>query len=138
MSAQPLDAIATWYQELSPDNLEAIDAYFHEEVYFKNPFHEFADRNSLVALYQRMFERLEAPRFIVDQRIGDATQGVLVWRFFFDFKGRPYCVCGVSHLRFTVDGRVLSCHDYWDAAEQIYERLPVVGRLLRLLKKRLR
>jgi hypothetical protein len=28
--------------------------------------------------------------------------------------------------------------DYWDAAEELYEKLPVLGALMRLLKRRLR
>jgi hypothetical protein len=27
--------------------------------------------------------------------------------------------------------------DYWDAAEELYEKLPVVGGLMRLIKRRL-
>jgi hypothetical protein len=34
------------------------------------------------------------------------------------------------------DGRVQDHRDYWDAAEELYEKLPVVGGLMRWLKKR--
>jgi hypothetical protein len=32
--------------------------------------------------------------------------------------------------------RVAVHRDYWDAAEELYEKLPVVGSLMRWLKKR--
>ena len=35
-------------------------------------------------------------------------------------------------------GRVVAHRDYWDAAEELYEKLPVLGALMRLLKRRLR
>ena len=44
---------------------------------------------------------------------------------------------GASHLRFGADGRVVVHRDYWDAAEELYEKLPLVGALMRWLKRRL-
>jgi hypothetical protein len=37
---------------------------------------------------------------------------------------------------FNEEGRVTMHRDYWDAAEELYEKLPVVGALMRWLKKR--
>lgn len=38
---------------------------------------------------------------------------------------------GASLVRFAADGRVVYHRDYWDAAEELYEKLPVLGRLMR-------
>ena len=43
---------------------------------------------------------------------------------------------GASHLKFDGEGRIRYHRDYWDAAEELYEKLPVLGGLMRLLKKR--
>ena len=40
-----------------------------------------------------------------------------------------------SHMRFAADGRVVYHRDYWDAAEELYEKLPVLGPLMRWLKR---
>ena len=34
------------------------------------------------------------------------------------------------------DGRIALHRDYWDAAEELYEKLPVLGVLMRWLKSR--
>ncbi|WP_413888997.1 hypothetical protein [Candidatus Aalborgicola defluviihabitans] len=34
------------------------------------------------------------------------------------------------------DGRILDHRDYWDAAEELYEKLPLLGGLMRWLKRR--
>jgi hypothetical protein len=44
---------------------------------------------------------------------------------------------GVTHLCFDTDGLVCLHRDYWDPAEELYERLPIIGSLMRWLKKRL-
>ncbi|MDQ5877497.1 MAG: hypothetical protein QG638_228, partial [Pseudomonadota bacterium] len=42
---------------------------------------------------------------------------------------------GVTHLRFDAAGRVDYHRDYWDAAEELYMKLPAIGCLMRGLKK---
>jgi hypothetical protein len=34
------------------------------------------------------------------------------------------------------EGRITLHRDYWDAAEELYEKLPLIGSLMRWLKKR--
>ena len=43
---------------------------------------------------------------------------------------------GASHLVFDAQGLVVLHRDYWDAAEELYEKLPLVGSLMRWLKRR--
>jgi hypothetical protein len=43
----------------------------------------------------------------------------------------------MSEVAFGADGRALSHIDHWDAGGQFYARLPVLGTLIRLVKRRL-
>jgi steroid Delta-isomerase len=43
---------------------------------------------------------------------------------------------GASPLRFADEGRFAMHRDCWDAAEALYEKLPLVGSLMRWLKRR--
>jgi hypothetical protein len=46
---------------------------------------------------------------------------------------------GASHLVLREEAgqwRVAVHRDYWDAAEELYEKLPVLGSLMRWLKRR--
>jgi len=45
-------------------------------------------------------------------------------------------VRGGSHLKLNADGQIEYHRDYWDAAEELYEKLPAVGSLMRWLKRR--
>ena len=69
----------------------------------------------------------------------DGDQCFLTWDFLFRmkrFSRDEQVVRGGSHLRFDAQGRVGLHRDYWDAAEELYEKLPVVGGLMRWLKRR--
>jgi hypothetical protein len=43
---------------------------------------------------------------------------------------------GASHFVFTSTGLVTLHRDYWDAAEELYEKLPLLGSAMRWLKRR--
>ena len=64
----------------------------------------------------------------------------LTWDFVFRFKrfspGTWQTVRGGSHLKLNADGRIDYHRDYWDAAEELYEKLPAVGSFMRWLKRR--
>lgn len=51
------------------------------------------------------------------------------------FSTDEQCIRGATHIRFAADGRVEFHRDYWDAAEELYEKLPVLGTLMRGLKR---
>ena len=133
----PAATIASWYETLAPENLEQLDALYHPDVYFKDPFHETTGRDALRTIFGRMFEFLDAPRFTITERFQQDAEAVLLWRFDFGYRGRRLCIEGCSHLRFGADGRVVYHRDHWDAAEQLYERLPLVGAVLRGIKRRI-
>ena len=43
----------------------------------------------------------------------------------------------ISQLRFDGDGRVAFHQDFWNAADGLYEHLPLLGNLIRRVKRRL-
>ena len=43
----------------------------------------------------------------------------------------------MSELTLAPDGRVAEHVDYWDPAAQLYERVPVLGWLMRRIRRRL-
>jgi hypothetical protein len=40
-----------------------------------------------------------------------------------------------SHIRFDASGKVNYHRDYWDTGEELYAKLPVLGWLIRRLKR---
>ena len=48
---------------------------------------------------------------------------------------QPQCIRGGSLLRFDAQGLVQEHRDYWDTAEELYEKLPVLGVLMRGLRR---
>ena len=49
-------------------------------------------------------------------------------------RGQDQVIRGASQLVFDELGRITLHRDYWDAAEELYEKLPLLGSLMRWLK----
>lgn len=136
------DRLVEFFETLSPASLERLETFYTPRAYFKDPFNEVRSVAELRGIFSHMYQTLEQPRFVVTERIVDGAQCFLTWDFEFRFKrfdsARLQTVRGASHLKFGADGRVHFHRDYWDAAEELYEKLPLVGALMRWLKQRAR
>jgi steroid delta-isomerase len=127
-------ALIARYETLQPADLDRLVALYAEDCRFKDPFNDVRGRTALRRVFEHMFETLKAPRFVVIEAFVEGDQCFLGW----DFHAGDLVVRGASHLRFDGGGLVATHRDYWDAAEELYEKLPVLGALMRLLKRRLR
>ncbi|RZU45195.1 SnoaL-like protein [Fluviicoccus keumensis] len=135
MNADSLTALTAWYERLTPDSLSAIRTFYAESCYFKDPFNEFDRREQVETLFADMFRKLQEPRFVIRETVRQDQGAFLVWDFDFAVRGRAMTIKGCSHLKFDGQGRVVYHRDYWDAAEELYEKLPGIGFLIRQLKK---
>lgn len=136
MNEQALAAYARFYETLSPGTLDELRRLVAPEVRFKDPFNDVRGVEALLRATAAMF-RFGTPRFeILDQALSERA-GYLLWRYTVDINAAtPRIIEGMTELRFDAEGRVVEHIDHWDAAEQLYETLPLLGSLLRLIKRR--
>lgn len=131
--------LVAMFESLAPGDLARLGEFYASDARFKDPFNEVQGVPAIARIFEHMFVALDAPRFVVRDIIADGDQCFLSWDFLFRFKRfslDEQVVRGGSHLRFDAQGLVVLHRDYWDAAEELYEKLPVVGSLMRWLKKR--
>ena len=135
-----LARVVNFYESLTEASLADLRTLYAPDAYFKDPFNEVQNIEAIHTLFTHMFVSLHDPRFIVQTRIEQGADAFLTWEFRFRIKRfRPeltQVIRGASHLRFDAHDRVCFHRDYWDAAEELYEKLPVIGALMRFLKKR--
>ena len=134
-----IDRIVTRFESLAPADLPRLAELYTPDAFFKDPFNEVHGIAPIQRIFGHMFEALDTPRFVVHDVIVQGDQCFLTWDFLFRMKRlrrEEQCIRGGSHLRLAADGRIASHRDYWDAAEELYERLPVLGVLMRWLKRR--
>lgn len=131
--------IVAFYERLSPSDLPRLAEFYTDDASFKDPFNEVRGVPAIASIFRHMFDSLEGPHFVVHEAMLEGRQCFLSWDFVFRLRpadARAITVRGGSHLRFAPDGRVEMHRDYWDAAEELYEKMPVLGALMRWLKRR--
>ena len=133
------ERIVHWFETLSPESLATINGCYTDDATFKDPFNEVRGVPAIQGIFRHMFQALDEPRFIVTGRLNDGNQCFLIWEFRFRVerwgKGETQVMRGVSHLKFAADGKVNYHRDYWDTGEELYMKLPVIGALMRGLKR---
>ncbi len=133
-----LDDLLTWYAALTPQSLARIGEFYAADAVFKDPFNTVRGLPAITGIYTHMFRTTEAPRFIIRERIVQADQAFVTWDFSFTLKGRQYNVVGGTHFHFDAQGLVIDHRDYWDAAEELWQKLPLIGGMVRWLRGKFR
>ncbi len=141
MNAREITArVATFFEQLTPDSVQQLAQFYAADARFKDPFNDVRGLPEIERIFRHMYVALEQPHFVVTRQLVDGEQAFLVWDFRFRFKRFDttnwQTVRGGTHLEFNAEGLITLHRDYWDAAEELYEKLPVVGGVMRWLKKR--
>jgi hypothetical protein len=130
----------TYFEELTPESVAQIGEFYDPQARFTDPFNDVIGVAAIQKIFAHMFVTLKQPRFVVTQQVCQGAQCFLTWEFRFYFPSykvkQEQVILGASHLMLGNDGLILVHRDYWDAAQELYEKLPVVGSLMRWLKAR--
>ena len=131
--------VATFFEQLTPDSVQQLPQFYAADARFKDPFNDVLGLPEIERIFRHMYVALDQPHFVVTHQLVDGDQAFLVWDFRFRFKRFDtttwQTVRGGTHLQFNAQGLITLHRDYWDAAEELYEKLPVLGGLMRWLKK---
>jgi steroid Delta-isomerase len=138
---QALAKFVDYWNTLTPDTLAKLGEIYRDDASFRDPFDDVRGIEEIRHIFTKMFVRLHEPRFKITETILQDNRAVLVWDFTFRIKRlKPELarsIHGTSLIRFDAEGRVLSHRDYWDAAGEMYEHLPVIGAMLRWVKRQM-
>jgi steroid delta-isomerase len=139
----PIQRIARLFSSISPADIPHLADHYCEDAEFVDPFNAVHGIAPIRQIFEHMFARLENPRFDVLTAIGDADEAMLTWDFRFRFRNSwlqhptdpDQRIHGATRLVFAPDGRVCLHRDYWDAAAEFYEKLPLIGPVMRRLRQ---
>ena len=135
-----LERLVHFYEHLGAAPLATLPsqlaAIYAADAQFKDPFNDVRGIDAIAAIFRHMFKQVDAPRFVVGTRVLQGADAFLIWEFTFRMKRFSLprqCIRGATHIRFDGTGAVMLHRDYWDAAEELYAKLPVLGAMMRWL-----
>ena len=138
-----LQRVVQFFEQLQASDVARLADIYTADAFFKDPFNEVRGIPAIERIFGHMFDALDAPRFVITQQVRQGAQCFVTWDFLFAMPqlkgGQTITIRGASHMVVCEDQgrwRVAVHRDYWDAAEELYEKLPVLGSLMRWLKRR--
>jgi steroid delta-isomerase len=138
-NAEAVAHVVAFFEHLAPADVARIGEIYAADAYFRDPFNEVRGVEAIARVYAHMFEQLDDCRFVITDTLAEGDGALLVWDFTFHIRRwRPRTtrtIHGATHVKFAPDGRIAYHRDYWDAADELYAKLPLIGPLLRMLRK---
>lgn len=145
-SAQEQAAIArftAFFSDFSPDKIaKLLPQTYAKDVWFNDTLKTVVGREPLSHYLAESAAAVDA----CTVEVHDVTRGAQAdyyvrWTMRIRFKkfkrGVDTYSIGISHLRFNPAGEVVMHQDFWDATQGLFEHVPVIGALIRLIKRRL-
>ncbi len=129
------------YQRLNADNLDLLQSVYSEGVHFMDPAHEIIGLDRLTQYFQNLYTHISAINFDFDHTCQSGNDGYVQWLMTFAHpklnSGRGITIAGTSFVRFDSDEKIYYHRDYFDLGAMLYEHLPLLGKVIRTVKKRL-
>ncbi len=126
------------FNSLDARNLHRLGEVYADHVVFEDPLHRVEGLPALTEYFQRMYKGVAEIRFDFEDVMQDDEGAMLTWVMHMRHArlrpGELLSLPGASHIRF--EERIHYHRDYFDAGALLYERLPVIGGLIRGIKGR--
>lgn len=130
-----LSAYIDFLQTVTPERVTALKTHVAADVVFEDPFHTSQGDDAMVAIFARTFESIPGARLDIHNHAVTGDTAFFYWTFSGQVRGKPWSVTGVTRLTFDARHKVTAHVEYWDAARHFYEDLPVIGLILRMIRR---
>lgn len=126
---------------LTAENLDVLDELYTPDILFQDPAREVRGLPAVKEYYRSLYVGVKTIRFDFDDLIEQPGAAALPWVMTLEHKtfrpGQSVSVPGSSVIRWREGQRVHYHRDYFDLGALLYERVPVLGGIVRSIRARL-
>lgn len=126
------------YNSLNAGNVAMLEELYDARVLFVDPLHRVEGIEALKRYMASMYKNVESCRFHFQSVVEREGEAMVCWEMEMRHRrlarGKTIVLPGASHLRFS--DRITYHRDYFDVGALIYERVPLLGGLVRAIKRR--
>ncbi len=136
-----VDAFKLLYNTLNRDTVLSglIEQVYAENMTFVDSFHNISGLHHFLQYCDSIYENVEHCQFEFHEEFIKSDSAMLTWTMEYIHpqlnKGKAIYVNGSSHIRFN--DKVFYHQDYVDGGALLYEHVPLLGRVIAFLKKRM-
>lgn len=129
-----------FYNQLSIKNIDAVSSIYSDDIIFIDPLHVIKDIDALKQYFRGLYASVEEIHFDIHDTLVVKDQSVINWQMSLKSaklnSGKTITLDGITVLKFR-DNKIYYHRDYYDMGEMIYQNIPILGRVINLIKKRL-
>lgn len=137
-----LAQFCTRFNKLDKNCTEILSQLYTQDVIFHDPLHRIEGRGSLEQYFKALYENVTSCRFEFHQQALQGEIAFVSWTMHLSHRrlagGKAIAVEGCSVLCFPehAEGRVSRHRDHFDLGALLYENLPLLGPLVKGVKRR--
>ncbi len=133
--------IIKYFNEFSPEKMEILDLFYDANIEFVDPAAKLKGLSNLKDYYAAVYKNVKTIHFDFHEIHQDADTYCTTYTLTLSVNGlnsgKKYSVEGMSILKFNQKNLISYHRDYIDLGAMVYEKLPVVGALIKVVKKKL-
>ena len=129
-----------FFETLTPNiRSKDFEIIYDKNIHFKDPFNDVIGVHAVYEIFSHMYRNLNEPKFVLNEYVQKENVLYIHWQFNFMFKNeeKVQSFDGVSRLVLNEQEKIIEHIDYWDAAEHMYGKLPLIGSILRYIKRKI-
>lgn len=134
-----LDNFITTYSKLGTNNLHLLKEVYHQDIEFIDPMHHLQGLDELLNYFDELYTQVSHCQFAIEEVLEAESEAAIYWSMTFCHqklnKKQPVKIHGHSHIK-SQDDKVIFHRDYLDLGAMLYEHIPVLGSVIKSLKKR--
>jgi hypothetical protein len=134
----PVQLFQDAFRELRPDRPFPYEQLYAPDIVFEDPLRRTEGLPALRKHFQTLDKNLRSARFDYSSTLVQGQEAAVFWTMTLELRRgprRPVVVSGVSQLRFG--DRLTYQRDHFDVGALIYEQVPLLGSIIRWLKRHL-
>ncbi|WP_372881265.1 nuclear transport factor 2 family protein [Psychromonas sp.] len=138
MATELIDKFCRLYESLDKHNLDQLGLLYSDDINFIDALHNLNGLDQLSHYFANLYANLLYCHFSIEQVIEDQGQASVIWIMEYAHpkinKANAIVVNGCSHLKY--DEKIYYHRDFLDMGQMLYEHLPLLGGVIRTVKKR--
>ena len=139
--AAALGRFKEFFSNMTPDRVRnQVDSVYDKDAYLYDTLALHHGIDAIRPYFIRTAERADGVTVEILDTIRKGNDFYVKWSMDITWsafkKGKTTRSFGISHIRFGETGKVVLHYDFWDSTNGFFEHLPIIGGLIRWVKRR--
>lgn len=130
-----------FFNELNANMMHLVEQFYAEDIQFYDPIVHMDGLKEMRDYYIQMYKNVQTISWEFPDEVWQDNKCTLSWKMTLtakDFNGnKPLTLDGISLMKFNPEGKACYHRDYFDMGAFVYEWVPVLGSMVRFVKKKM-